>query len=263
MMRELRNRSGRREFTLIELLVAIAIISILAAMLLPALENARNSGRRIACLNNMKQIGLAFLQYAGDNKDTLPTHTDTWNFGDAGATASWASAIFPYLSGNRQVLICPSATPFTDSGAPTAASATSYLPNGVVLRRRLAIIPSSSAPILVQEWKYLGNYAQDKPRWLYPGLSIDAYDFWHNYAAGRGEVQSSCLPVGIRGQRLCVRGQESHLRLRAFRGCVSEQRGAVQSYDGLDLHGTVLHGPAGEILPGKQRQGRDHLGRER
>jgi prepilin-type N-terminal cleavage/methylation domain-containing protein/prepilin-type processing-associated H-X9-DG protein len=174
----------RRGFTLIELLVVIAIIAILAAILFPVFAKAREKARQSSCLSNVKQIGLAVLQYCQDYDETLPfLKVDAFSTGTPASVTfagfsiknNWTILTTPYIK-NDQIWICPSTrvpSYFVNSHLATTNGSYAYYPpaTGIALGK----IPAPAAtPMLADNNQVDGKTC--------PGY--DDMTRYQNYCAG-------------------------------------------------------------------------------
>jgi prepilin-type N-terminal cleavage/methylation domain-containing protein len=155
--------NSRRAFTLIELLVVIAVIAIISSLLLPSVSRAKESGRRVACVNNLRQVNLAIHLYADDYNDSLPVLPNPNPYPNGvGAYYKQLVKIYAGLTGpastNEKVFICASDRRiFKD---PTHAYS-SYTFNGYevdegalprITGKKLSAIELPSKAVLVAEW---------------------------------------------------------------------------------------------------------------
>jgi type II secretory pathway pseudopilin PulG len=209
------------------LLVVIAIVSLLASLLLPALSRAKEKGRRVACMSNMRQIGVGSSLYESDHQLQPPDVGDVWDFCVSSAP-SFLKSIIPYTG--TKVLVCPSVTKASPipTDIPTPRSETSYLGNAVVMGRRSSIIPKPAQLITLQECIIKINVCALRPflSTPMPDSSANRYTWWHDNLTLSYELYSVTHSSGGN-----VYSADGHIEYRKSSSLLSGEFGLIPDAD--------------------------------
>ena len=122
---------SRHGFTLVELLVVVAIIGVLVALLLPAVQAARAAARRMECANNMRQIGLAIHQYVDSHDGEFPY---LLHHSDAARDQTWIYSLSPWLENVNKMRFCPEDLRLKELAKTPDYPGTSYAFNGYLTK---------------------------------------------------------------------------------------------------------------------------------
>jgi prepilin-type N-terminal cleavage/methylation domain-containing protein/prepilin-type processing-associated H-X9-DG protein len=186
---------AKRGFTLIELLVVIAVIAVLMAIIMPALNLARDQARRAGCMSNMRQVGVALVMYQSEHERTPPKTHAVFDYASPSARDNVLKLLRPMVGAldaevATPVYACPSLRPNPNPAyAPTLTSRTGYLANSVLLGRRVASIPNPSRLIMIQEGWSLSNHLWVQPEPVtrtqaaLEGRESTQYREWHMFAS--------------------------------------------------------------------------------
>ena len=184
-----RMKTRRRGFTLIELLVVIAIIAILAAILFPVFARARENARRTACLSNLKQWGLAVMQYTQDYDERLPGGYKL----QGGNTVSWVTLLQPYAK-STQMYTCPDGVPYSDPLYPSYGYNVGYLGIDTTSISLAAVGTAAETVMIGDSWAHLASPYQELGFYtITPPSGFAAGTKWWEKVAGSAPAYTGSL----------------------------------------------------------------------